>query len=37
LVMGFVVFKLVDIFYPIRVTAQEEEIGLDLSQHDEKL
>jgi ammonium transporter, Amt family len=37
LVMGFVVFKIVDIFYPIRVTAQEEEIGLDLSQHDEKL
>jgi len=37
LVMVFVVFKLVDIFYPIRVTAQEEEIGLDLSQHDEKL
>ncbi len=37
LVMGFVVFKIVDIFYPIRVSAQEEEIGLDLSQHDEKL
>lgn len=37
LVMGFVVFKIVDIFYPIRVTPQEEEIGLDLSQHDEKL
>ncbi|MBS1576589.1 MAG: ammonium transporter [Bacteroidetes bacterium] len=37
LVMGFVVFKLVDIFYPIRVSAQEEEIGLDLSQHDERL
>jgi len=37
LVMGFVVFKIVDIFYPIRVSAQEEEIGLDLSQHNEKL
>jgi Amt family ammonium transporter len=36
-VMGLIVFKLVDILYPLRVTAEEEEIGLDLSQHDEKL
>ncbi|MES1217491.1 MAG: ammonium transporter [Bacteroidota bacterium] len=37
IVMGFVVFKIVDIIHPIRVTAEEEEIGLDVSQHDEKL
>lgn len=36
-VMGFVVFKLTDIIHPIRVTAHEEEIGLDISQHDERL
>ncbi|MFT3704924.1 MAG: ammonium transporter [Agriterribacter sp.] len=37
IVMGFVVFKIVDVIHPLRVTPQEEEIGLDLSQHDEKL
>lgn len=37
LVMGFIVFKIVDIIHPLRVTPQEEEIGLDISQHDEKL
>ena len=37
LVMGFIVFKITDLIHPIRVTPQEEEIGLDLSQHDEKL
>ncbi|MEJ0106734.1 MAG: ammonium transporter [Bacteroidota bacterium] len=37
IVMGFIVFKIVDLIYPIRVSAQEEEVGLDLSQHDEKL
>ncbi|MGN6494789.1 MAG: ammonium transporter [Agriterribacter sp.] len=37
LVMGFIVFKLVDIIHPIRVSAADEEIGLDLTQHDEKL
>ncbi|MBN8790004.1 MAG: ammonium transporter [Terrimonas sp.] len=36
-VMGFVVFKITDIIHPIRVTAAEEEIGLDITQHDEKL
>ena len=37
LVMGFVVFKIVDIIHPMRVTAEEEELGLDITQHDEKL
>jgi len=37
IVMGFIVFKIVDLIHPLRVTPQEEEIGLDLSQHDEKL
>ena len=36
-VMGFILFKLVDIIHPMRVTETEEEIGLDLTQHDEKL
>lgn len=36
-IMGLVVFKLVDIIHPIRVTPEEEEIGLDITQHDEKL
>jgi len=37
IVMGFIIFKIVDIVLPIRVTPQEEEIGLDLTQHDERL
>jgi len=36
-VMGFIVFKIVDLILPIRVSPQEEETGLDLTQHDEKL
>jgi len=36
-VMGFILFKIVDLILPIRVSAQEEETGLDLTQHDEKL
>lgn len=36
-VMGFVVFKLTNLIQPIRVTPAEEEIGLDISQHDERL
>ncbi len=36
-VMGFVVFKLVDLIHPLRVTEAEEEIGLDISQHDESI
>ncbi|MBX3257251.1 MAG: ammonium transporter [Chitinophagaceae bacterium] len=37
IVMGFIVFKIVDIIHPLRVTAEEEEMGLDITQHDEKL
>ena len=35
--MGLILFKIVDLIHSIRVTEQEEEIGLDISQHDEKL
>jgi Amt family ammonium transporter len=35
-VVSFVIFKLVNLVQPIRVTAEEEEEGLDASQHDEK-
>ena len=37
LVMGFVLFKIVDLLNPIRVTIEEEEIGLDVTQHAESL
>jgi ammonium transporter, Amt family len=36
-VMSFVVLKITDIIVPLRVSAEDEAIGLDLSQHDEKL
>lgn len=35
-VMSFLIFKLVNLVQPIRVTSEEEEEGLDASQHDEK-
>jgi Amt family ammonium transporter len=35
--MGFVIFKIVDLILPIRVSPEAEETGLDLTQHDEKL
>lgn len=34
-VMGWVIFKVVNLIYPIRVTDEEEEAGLDISQHNE--
>ncbi|MGH2644552.1 MAG: hypothetical protein ACRDE2_11425, partial [Chitinophagaceae bacterium] len=34
--MGMAIFKIVNLIYPIRVTEDEEEMGLDLSQHDEE-
>ena len=37
LLMSFIVFKLTNIIHPMRVSEQEEEMGLDISQHDEKL
>ncbi len=35
-VMSFIIFKLINIVQPIRVTSEEEEEGLDASQHNEK-
>lgn len=35
--VAFVLLKLTDQISPLRVTSEEEDIGLDLSQHDEKL
>lgn len=35
-VVSFVIFKLVNLINPIRVSEEEEELGLDASQHDEK-
>ncbi len=36
-VMSFVVLKITDLIFPLRVTEEDELIGLDISQHDEKL
>ena len=36
-VMGFIIFKIVDLIVPLRVNEQEEIVGLDISQHDESL
>lgn len=33
---SFLIFKLVNLIQPLRVTTEEEEIGLDATQHDEK-
>lgn len=35
-IVSFVIFKLVNLINPIRVSEEEEELGLDASQHDEK-
>jgi ammonium transporter, Amt family len=35
--ISWVLFKIIDSLYPLRVPAAEEEIGLDISQHDESL
>jgi Amt family ammonium transporter len=37
IVMSFVVFKIVDLIIPIRVSVEEETLGLDISQHTESL
>ena len=36
LTISYLIFKLINIIQPIRVSSEEEEIGLDRSQHDEK-
>ncbi|MES2829745.1 MAG: ammonium transporter [Bacteroidota bacterium] len=35
-VMSFIIFKFINLIQPIRVTSEEEEEGLDASQHNEK-
>lgn len=35
-VVSFLIFKLINCILPLRVSAEDEEIGLDASQHDEK-
>ncbi|AMQ00213.1 Ammonia channel protein [Pedobacter cryoconitis] len=35
-VVSFLIFKLINVIQPIRVTSEEEEEGLDASQHNEK-
>ncbi len=35
-IVSFLIFKLVNLIEPLRVTAEEEEVGLDYSQHDER-
>jgi Amt family ammonium transporter len=35
-IVSFAIFKLVNLIEPIRVTTEEEEMGLDASQHDER-
>jgi Amt family ammonium transporter len=34
--MSFLIFKFINFVLPIRVTSEEEELGLDFTQHDEK-
>jgi Amt family ammonium transporter len=34
--VSFVIFKFISIIMPLRVTEEDEELGLDASQHDEK-
>ncbi len=36
-VVSFILFKFVDLVHPLRVSVEEEEKGLDITQHDEKL
>ncbi|GAA4301629.1 ammonium transporter [Compostibacter hankyongensis] len=35
-IMGWLIFKFINFVYPIRVSAKEEKLGLDISQHDEQ-
>lgn len=37
LVMGFILFKVVDLISPMRVSEEDEQLGLDITQHDESL
>ncbi len=35
-IVSFIIFKFINFILPLRVSSEEEEIGLDASQHDEK-
>jgi Amt family ammonium transporter len=35
-VVSYAIFKFINFILPLRVTAEEEEIGLDATQHNEK-
>jgi len=35
--MAFILLKLTDLITPLRVSDADEEVGLDISQHGEKL
>jgi Amt family ammonium transporter len=35
-VVSYLIFKIIDIIQPLRVSEEEEELGLDATQHDEK-
>jgi Amt family ammonium transporter len=37
LVMSFILFKIVDVISPMRVSEEDEMLGLDITQHDESL
>ena len=34
--VSFLIFKFINFILPLRVTSEEEELGLDASQHNEK-
>jgi Amt family ammonium transporter len=34
--VSFLIFKFISIIMPLRVTEEDEELGLDATQHDEK-
>ena len=36
-VMSYVLLKVTDLILPLRVTEEDEKVGLDVSQHDEFL
>jgi Amt family ammonium transporter len=36
-IASFIIFKIINLVMPMRVSAEEEALGLDASQHDEEL
>src|SRR5690606_14390418 len=37
LIMAFVILKVTDVITPLRATEEEEDLGMDISQHGEKI